>query len=204
MHLLILCRVSVLQMLPKASMLPRLLKLLPGQQDGVLQQTPIASVHACTTTGQHCCTGQMLMVAPGDFRAGRAAGEVTGQAQDAQATLENPSNWETTRQGQGIWERVKSAVGAGSSDASKYAEDTAATAQVRLLNISGISSIQSSLLSSCLPTASECVSPCVEHRSSHLRSSAHIYLVLAPASLRQVDNLGLQGFHDSRLWQTCM
>ena len=63
-------------------------------------------------------------------RASQAAGEVTGQARDAQATLENPSNWETTRQGQGIWERVKSAVGAGSSDASRYAEDAAATAQV--------------------------------------------------------------------------
>lgn len=73
-----------------------------------------------------------MMTAIIGCRASRAAGEVTGQAQDAQATLENPSNWETTRQGQGLWERVKSAVGAGSADASKYAEDTAATAQVLL------------------------------------------------------------------------
>ena len=53
------------------------------------------------------------------------------QAQDAQATMENPSNWETTKQGQGVWERMKAAVGSGSADASKYAKDTAASAQVQ-------------------------------------------------------------------------
>ena len=88
------------------------------------------------------------------YRASQAAGEVTGQAQDAKATLQNPCSWETTQQGQGIWERVKGIVGAGTAEASKYAEDTAATAQVIPLSACALLSQANSHL--CRPHHIDC------------------------------------------------